>query len=52
MNIAQSSMEEARYYLLLANDLGYFEDQQLFADLDEVGRLLGTYARRLLTPNS
>jgi four helix bundle protein len=47
MNIAQSSLEELRYYFLLARDLDYWEHPQ-FADVDEVGRLLTAYIRSLL----
>ena len=44
MNIAQGSLEECRYYLLLARDLGYAETDWLLAQLDEVGRILSAYA--------
>jgi len=39
-NIAQSSLEEARYYLLLANDLNYAETAELSSKALEVSRLL------------
>ena len=48
MNIAQGSLEETRYYLILARDLGYIPAQAPMADLEEVGRLLGAYCRALL----
>jgi four helix bundle protein len=44
MNIAQSSLEELRYYFILARDLGYWK-QPALADADEVGRMLGAYIR-------
>ena len=47
MNIAESSLEEARYYLRLANDLGYASDQKLTAAALEIGRMLGSYRRSL-----
>jgi four helix bundle protein len=50
-NIAQGSLEECRYYLILADDLGYANTKQLAADLDEVGRLLDAYMRAMLAAN-
>lgn len=50
-NISQGSLEECRYYLILAQDLGYAETDQLTADLDEIGRMLDAYLRALLTAN-
>jgi four helix bundle protein len=50
MNVAEGSLEESRYYLLLARDLGYGQTAELLTVLDEVGRLLNSYVRSLLTP--
>ena len=36
MNIAQGSLEECRYYLILAKDLGYGETSLLMSQLEEV----------------
>src|SRR5262245_35987560 len=47
-NIAQGSLEEARYYLILAHDLGYADTRQLLADLEEVGRTLEAYTSSLV----
>jgi four helix bundle protein len=52
MNIAEGSLEECRYYLILAKDLGYGDPADLNATLEEVSRLLDAYARALLTPVS
>jgi four helix bundle protein len=52
MNIAESSLEEARYYLLLAKDLSYPDEPSLIAEAEEVARLLAAYSRTLLTPIS
>jgi four helix bundle protein len=52
MNIAEASLDECQYYLILANDLGYGETGTLMKTLDEVSRLLLAYSRALLTPNS
>jgi four helix bundle protein len=46
-NIAQGSLEEVRYYLILARDLNYSVDDQLRELLEEVSRLLEAYSRRI-----
>jgi four helix bundle protein len=48
LNIAQGSAEECQYYLILANDLGYGDDPNAKALLDEVGRLLVAYAKGIV----
>ncbi|MBV9211931.1 MAG: four helix bundle protein [Acidobacteria bacterium] len=48
MNIAQGSLEECRYYLILSNDLGYGDSQELILELDEVSRLLAKYHDTIL----
>src|SRR5512133_2750152 len=52
LNIAEGSLEECRYYLILAQDLGYGETKSLMGTLEEVSRLLNAYARQfwLLAP--
>jgi four helix bundle protein len=52
MNVAEGSLQEARYYLRLAKDLGYPSDKTVDQDATEIGRMLGAYARTLLTPDS
>jgi four helix bundle protein len=52
MNIAESSLEESRYYLILTKDLGYGDTQILRTLLEEVSRLLNGYCRAILTPDS
>ena len=47
MNVAQGSLEEAKYYLILANDLGYLQNALLLAQADEVSRLLERYIERV-----
>jgi len=49
LNVAQGSLEELRYYLLLAQDLGYEGDSELTENLDEVARLLDAYRRKILS---
>ena len=52
MNIAEGSIEECRYYLILAKDLGYGETADLRVVLEEVSRMLNAYAAGILTPDS
>jgi four helix bundle protein len=52
LNIAEGSLEECRYYLILAHDLGHLERGPLWELSEEVGRLLNAYRRAILTPNS
>jgi four helix bundle protein len=50
MNLAEGSLEECRYYLILAQDLGYGDTTRLDAALEEVSRMLNAYAAAILTP--
>ncbi len=52
LNIAEGSLEECRYYLILAHDLGYLDKSALWNLSDEVGRLLNGYRSAILTSNS
>lgn len=52
MNIAEGSVEECRYFLILAKDLGYGDTQKLTATLEEVSRLLGAYTAAILASDS
>lgn len=45
LNTAQSSLEECRYFLILANDLDYLKNVDLLADLETTSRLLNAYVR-------
>jgi len=47
MNFAQGSLEECRYYLILANDLGYAMTQGLTGQLEEVSKLLDSYSKAI-----
>lgn len=44
MNIAEGSLEECRYYLVLTEDLGYGDCLKLRGLLEEVSKLLGRYS--------
>jgi len=52
MNIAQSSLEECRYYLILINDLQYGDNTGLLSQIEEVSKILDSYASSILTPGS
>jgi len=52
MNIAQGSVEECRYYLILSADLGYGDTSELMGQLEEVSKLLEAYSKSILTPDS
>ncbi len=52
MNIAQGSVEECRYYLILAKDLGYIDTSELMPQLEEVSKLLDAYSKSIVTPDS
>lgn len=49
MNIAQGSLEECRYYLILVNDLEYGNSLELMSQLEEVSKLLESYSTAILT---
>ena len=44
LNVAQGSLEECRYYLILIEDLGYGATADMEALLEEVSKLLVAYA--------
>ena len=52
LNMAEGSLEECRYYLILAQDLGYGQTQALMGTLEEASRLLNAYARAILASGS
>jgi four helix bundle protein len=47
LNIAQGSLEESRYYLILIQDLGYGATTEIESLLEEVSKLLVAYARAI-----
>jgi four helix bundle protein len=51
-NIAQASLEECRYYLILAEDLGYGETTLLLDLSEEISKMLAGYIGSLLSPGS
>ena len=51
MNIAQGSLEECRYYIILSYDLDYVNEQtkiELTSLIEEVSRLLNGYCKGIL----
>lgn len=46
-NISQGSLEECKYYLILAHDLQYFDTAESKEALDEIGRLLSGLIRSI-----
>ena len=52
MNIAQGSIDQCRYYLILAKDLGYGDNPELMPQLEEVSKMLEKYTAALLAPGS
>ncbi|MBN3870552.1 four helix bundle protein [Nostoc sp. JL33] len=52
MNISQGSLEECRYYLIFSNHLGYGDTSELMLKLEEVSKLLTSYANSILNPDS
>jgi four helix bundle protein len=51
-NIAQGSLEECRYYLILARDLGYGDSRLLMISLVEISKMLESYCRSIRTQRS
>jgi four helix bundle protein len=51
LNISQGSLEELRYYFVLAADLSYLPQAAAAKDLEQVARLLGGYIGRIAESN-
>lgn len=47
LNIAQASLEEVRYYLILSRDLSYLDSRKLQDPLEEISRMLEAYTRSI-----
>ncbi len=50
-NIAQGSLEECRYYVLLSRDLGYIDEEHynlLFDMVEETSKLLNGYCKGVI----
>lgn len=51
-NIAQGSLEECQYYLILSSDLGFGDVIDKQSLLNEVSKMLEAYMSKILSPNS
>jgi len=49
LNFAQGSLEECRYYLILAKDLKYGENNNLDEKAEEVSKLIEAYSKAIRT---
>src|SRR5687767_2495613 len=47
-NMAQGSLEECRYYLILARDLGYADTKYSLHELENISKMLEAYKRAML----
>ncbi len=52
LNIAEGSVEECRYFLILAKDLGYGHTEKLSHALEAVSRLLSAYSTAILASST
>ena len=55
INIAEGSLEEVKYFLILSKDLKYIEEDrynELLKDAEEIGKLLNGYKRFIKNSNS
>jgi four helix bundle protein len=52
LNIAQGSLEECRYYLILVKDLNYGDAGKLQPQLEETSKLLEAYSAKILASDS
>lgn len=49
LNIAEGSLEECRYYVILSKDLGYAETEGIKVQMEEVSKLLCAYIKGIQT---
>jgi len=52
LNVAQGSLEETRYYLILIQDLEYAETSKLMIQIEEISKLLEVYTKAILNSAS
>jgi len=46
-NMAQGSLEECRYYLILTDDLNYGRTEELRSRLEEISKMLSSYMHQI-----
>ena len=51
-NIAQGSLEECRYYFILARDLNYGDTRLLMGALEEISKMLDSYMNSIITSSN
>ncbi len=51
-NIADGSLDQRRYYLILSKDLGYGNNEKLRSLIEEVSKLLIAYSRGIIKKHS
>lgn len=49
LNIAQGSLSECEYYLILSKDLNYGENEKLKLQLEQVSKILESYRSKILS---
>ncbi len=52
LNMAEGSIEESRYYMILGQDLSYARTETLMELLEEVCRILNSYSKAILASDS
>jgi len=52
LNISEGSLEETRYYLILAHDLHYGDSSDLMLRLEEISKLLHSYSTSISNASS
>lgn len=50
-NIAEGSIEEVKFFLMLSKDLNFLNDSSLFEKLEEVSKLLNGYSQTISKNN-
>jgi len=48
-NVSQGSLEEVKYFLILTNDLDYIKENHLESLTEEMGKLLDSYMKKILS---
>lgn len=48
LNIAQGSLEETRYFVILGHDLKYWDQNRLMPQVEEVSKMLDSDTRKVL----
>ena len=49
LNIAEGSLEESHYYLILAGDLNYCNTKTLIKETEEIAKLITSYSKAILS---